>query len=177
MLGGFARSVTPRGVGVVFLCLMVATVVASSCLQGARAASPSLSARAGFVPIRGHVKPGVRGSGDLIYHGGPTMTTNKTYTIFWIPTGQSVSANYVSTINRFFQDVAHDSGLSTNVYASDTQYSSIQYSSAFGATFTDTAAFPANGCSPYGGASVCLTDSQLQSEIDKVIQAQGWSKA
>jgi hypothetical protein len=173
----FARSVTPRAVGVVVLVSVVAAIVASAHLQGARAASPLLPARAGgFVPARGHASPAVQGSGDLIYHGGPVMTTNKTYSIFWIPSGQSVSAQYVSTINQFFQDVAHDSGMSSNVYASDTQYSNILYKSAFGGTFTDTSVFPANGCSPYSGASVCLTDSQLQSEINKVIQQQGWVK-
>ncbi len=176
--GVFARSVTPRVVGVLIVVGMIAAGVGSSQLQAARAASPSPPARmmGGFVPVVGHAAPAVQGSGDLVYHGGPVMTTNKAYTIFWIPSGQTVSANYVSTINRFFQDVAHDSGMSTNVYASDTQYSSIQYSSTFGGTYTDTASFPVNGCSPYGGASVCLTDSQLQSELNKVITAQSWIK-
>ena len=36
------------------------------------------------------------GSGDLSYHGGPTMRTNTTYAIYWIPSGYSVSANYQS---------------------------------------------------------------------------------
>src|SRR5207249_5469393 len=122
---------------------------------------PPLRHSGGFLPPAGHVPPAVQGNGDLINHGGPVMTTNKTYSIFWKPSGQTFSANYVSTINQYFQDVAHDSGMSTNVYASDTQYSSIQYSSTFGGTATDTAAFPANGCTPYNGASVCLSDSQL----------------
>jgi hypothetical protein len=179
MLRLLARSVTPRKCGVVVLLLAaVAAVVGSSQLQAASAAGGPTVPRhtGGFVPPFGKVSPKVQGSGDLINHGGPVMTTNKTYSVFWVPSGQSVDAGYVSTINQFFKDVSHDSGMSTNVYASDTQYSSILYSSTFGGTFTDTAAFPGNGCSPYGGASVCLSDSQLQSELSKVISAQGWTK-
>ena len=178
-----AGSATSRAVGVLLLAAALAALIASFQLQSATAASPSPArgTTGGFVPARHARKqdnclPSGCGSGKLVFHGGPTMTTNKAYTIFWVPPGQTVSAKYVSTINQFFQDVAHDSGLPTNVYASDTQYSGIQYSSAFGGTFTDSAAFPRNGCAPYGGASVCLTDAQLQAEIDKVIAAQGWTR-
>jgi hypothetical protein len=183
MLTSFARSVTPRAAGVFLLFAALAAVLASSQLQSAHAAAPSPPKRIGGIVLpRGQVGPGVLGNGDLSWHGGPVMSTNKPYAIFWIPPGQTVSANYVSTINQYFQDVAHDSGLSTNVYATDTQYSGITYSSAFDPatqSYTDTAAFPANGCSPYGGApaSVCLTDAQLQAEIGKVIALKGWTKS
>jgi hypothetical protein len=53
------------------------------------------------------------------------MHTNQTYTIYWVPSDQStytLDANYTSLIDRFFADVAHDSGGTSNVYASDTQY-------------------------------------------------------
>jgi hypothetical protein len=171
--------VTPRTAGVLLLFAALAAVLASSQLQSAHAAAPSPPKRTtgGFVPPVGHAGPGVQGSGDLINHGGPVMLTNTTYTIFWIPSGQTVSAKYVSTINQYFQDVAHDSGLSSNVYASDTQYSGILYSSTFAPatnSYTDTAAFPTNGCNPYGGALKCLSDSQLQAEIDKVISLKSW---
>ena len=170
-----------------WILLSIALLIAgiASTLPSAHAAGPQLPLRhtGGFVPvIGGHVRPNDNcppsgcGSGDLLDHGGPVMATNAVYTVFWIPPGQSVSSNYVSTINQFFQDVAHDNGLSSNVYAVDTQYSSILYSSSFGGTFTDTSAFPANGCNPYGGASVCLEDSQVQSELEKVISQQGWQK-
>ncbi len=174
----FARPARPGVLGVLIVVAAVSAAVSSSQLQAARAASPlpSIRTTGGFVPVVGRAAPGVQGSGDLVYHGGPVMTTNKAYSIFWIPSGQTVSSRYVSTINQFFQDVAHDSGQSSNVYASDTQYSNIQYSSTFGGTYTDTTAFPLNGCTAYGGASVCLSDSQLQAEINRVIQAQGWVK-
>jgi hypothetical protein len=170
----FARSVTPRVAGVILLLAAVSAVVGSAQLQTARAAGPTLPSRiGGIVPTVGRQ---VQGSGDLINHGGPVMTTNKAYAIYWVPSGASMPAGYQSTINQFFTDVAHDSGQSTNVYAADTQYSAIQYSSTFGGSTVDTTAFPASGCPVYSGVTRCLTDAQLQSEINAVIASQGWVK-
>ena len=89
----------------------------------------------------------------------------------------SSCAGYESAINRFLTDVAADSGSGTNVFADATQYSDtsgpIAYSSSFGGSYVDTSAFPTNGCSD-GVDSVCLTDAQLENEIQNVITAQGW---
>src|SRR5689334_4866222 len=66
-----------------------------------------------------------QGTGDLIYHNGAVMRTNTTYAIYWLPSGYSFNGNnsgYESTINQYFQDVAADSGKSSNVYATDPQY-------------------------------------------------------
>jgi hypothetical protein len=117
-------------------------------------------------------------SGKLTYHGGPVEHTNKVYAIYWIPTGYSVSANYVSLINRFFGDVAAANGSKTNVYYSDTQYSDtsglLQYNSSFAGSVVDSNALPPNGCTDTL-TSVCLIDTQLQTEIQNVVAAQGWT--
>jgi hypothetical protein len=177
MLTKLARSVTPRAAGVVFLLVALCAVAASTSL--AAPGPPSPPAHIGGL-VRPYVGKGVCnpcGPSKLVYHGGPVMTTNKVYSIFWKPVGQVMDAGYVSTINQFFQDVSADSGMPTNVYAATTQYSSIQYASTFGGTFTDTASFPGNGCTPYGGGTVCLSDAQLQAEINKVVSQQGWTKS
>jgi len=151
---------------------VTAAVVSTS----ASAVSPQIPTHVGGIvpPIN---KPYVQGQGDLLYHGGPVMTTNKTYAIYWVPSGYSIAPGYDTTISQYFGDVAHDSGLSTNVYATDVQYSSIQYNSTFGASLTDTNAFPASGCPIYeGDITECLTDAQLIAEIDRVINAQGWTR-
>jgi hypothetical protein len=109
------------------------------------------------------------------------MQTNKTYTIYWVPKDQStytVGAKYKFLIDRFFADVASDSGKTSNVYASDTQYYDwsgyISYASSFGGSVVDTHPLPPSGCShPY--TSVCLTDAQIQDEIGNVIEEQGWT--
>src|SRR5436305_10198373 len=89
------------------------------------------------------------GSGQLRYHGGPTQTTNTTYTIYWQPSNWSSTfpSGYSTLVNRYFADVAADSGKTTNVYYTATQYSGIQYQSAFVGSTTVTDALPASGCS------------------------------
>src|SRR5436853_7819848 len=49
-------------------------------------------------------------NGNLSYHSGPVMHTNKVYAIYWIPSGYSVQSGYQSVIDGYFQNVAADSG-------------------------------------------------------------------
>jgi hypothetical protein len=159
------------------LVIAAATAVAAGTGLGttALAASPSPARSVGHsgeirgvVPSKAAAKTAGSG-GNLVNHGGPVMTTNRTVAIYWVPGGYSVSTGYESIINRFFTDVAHDSGLSTNVYYSDTQYSGIQYSSTVGATIVDTNPFPSSGCSDnVSQTSICLSDAQLRNEIAAV---------
>src|SRR5579859_990953 len=121
---------------------LVAALVSStaSAVRTAKIATPAHIA--GVVPtVHGpndNCPPSGCGAGNLINHGGPVMTTNKTYAIYWVPGGYSIAPGYDTTINQFFTDVAHDSGMTTNVYSVDTQYSGIHYTSAFGGSVTDT---------------------------------------
>jgi hypothetical protein len=151
----------------------VAALVSSSAVQAAPPPSPP-SHVGGIVPTIGKQS---LGSGNLVNHGGPVMATNKTYAIYWQPNGYAYGAGYTSTINQFFTDVAADSGKTTNVYAVATQYSSIQYSSSFGGSVTVTAPFPASGCPIYEqDITECLSDTQIQNEVNTVATAQGWAK-
>jgi hypothetical protein len=105
-----------------------------------------------------------------------TMRTNTTYAIYWFPSGATVSANYVSLINRYLIDVAAASGSANNVYSITTQYydnsAAIHYQSTFGGAYIDTDPFPASGCGV--PAAHCLTDAQLEEEIQNVLLATGW---
>ncbi len=86
-------------------------------------------------------------------------------------------SNYESVINRYFADVAHDSGGNANVYSVATQYSDgsgpIQYQSTFGGSYVDHDPLPKSGCND-GQDSACLTDGQVQAEIQRVLTANGW---
>jgi len=87
-------------------------------------------------------------------------------------------AGYRTLIDQYFFDVAADSGTGSNVYSTDTQYSdvgtgSILYLSAVGGSFVDNAPLPTNGCND-GLDSVCLTDQQLHTEIQRVLTVNGW---
>ncbi len=177
---GRLRPVTPRAAGAAFLLGAVLATVASTAF--ASGGGPRISNRIGGLvpPSKVHDQSGCNpacGNGKLAFHGGPTMTTNKVYTVFWQPSGWFLDAGYQATVNRFFQDVAHDNNMPTNVYAATTQYSSIQYASTYGGTYTDTTTpFPASGCHLYGvGATLCLSDGQLRTELNNVILKQAWT--
>jgi hypothetical protein len=96
---------------------------------------------------------------------------------FAAPSFLTFAANYESVINQYFTDVAHDSGGAANVYSVATQYNDgtgfVQYQSAFGGSYVDHDPLPANGCDD-GQDAVCLTDPQLQAEIQNVLTATGW---
>jgi hypothetical protein len=180
MFRSLARSVTPRATGVLFLLAAIAAVFAS---QTALASGPTIPARhtAGYVPAHGVSRDGASSPNDLTYHGGPVMRVIKNYAIYWIPSGYSVSANYKTLIDRYFTDVAAASGANTNVYSVETQYydntGPIAYSSTFGGSVTDTNPFPANAYGSCGGPSKCLSDGQLQTEINNQITAHSWVKS
>jgi hypothetical protein len=107
------------------------------------------------------------------------MHTNKTYAIYWVPSGYTMQSGYSNLINQYFTDVAADSGKTSNVYYTGTQYSDgsgyVQYSSSFGGSYTDTSPLPASGCTD-SDTSVCLSDAQIQAEITKDVNANGWPK-
>src|SRR5438105_14339214 len=96
---------TLRGVHMrklVALVVLAGAVVAWTTAAQAKGPNPpGLPKILGSVPARPHAAAAVSGYGQLSYHGGPVMLTNKTYAIFWIPSGYSVSSLYVSLINRF----------------------------------------------------------------------------
>jgi hypothetical protein len=95
------------------------------------------------------------------------------------PTTLTVEAGYQAVINQYFTDVAHDSIGPANVYSVATQYYDnppkvfIKYQSTVGGSYVDHNPFPANGCDD-GLDTYCLTDQQLQHEIQTVLTAQGW---
>lgn len=137
----------------------------------------------GIVPIRGTqtASPLAR-TNNLVYHNGPVMNTNSTYAIYWVPAGYTISSGYQSLINTFFQNVAADSGKTSNVYYSTTQYydtvnGNILYRSNFGGAYLDTNAFPASGCTDtVSQTTICLSDAQIQAEIDRVATLNGWAR-
>jgi hypothetical protein len=105
----------------------------------------------------------------LTYHGGPVMHTHRSYAIFWDP-ASAFPAGYATLMSRYLEDVAADSGSSTNVYSVGTQYSDSTgragYGASYGGSLTDGDAYPASGCPVTAGFTTCLTDAQLQAELD-----------
>jgi hypothetical protein len=101
------------------------------------------------------------------------------------PATLTFDSSYVSLIDRYFMDVAHDSGGTQNVYSVGTQYydtvsgpmQHVQYQSTFGGAYVDHDPLPPSGCDDANNGRhdpYCLTDQQLQDEIQHVLTAKGW---
>ena len=118
-------------------------------------------------------------SANLLYFGGPVMTSNTNYTLYWSPSGSSAyPAGYRAGVDRYLEDLAHDSGGFQNVDSVATQYTNsegeaVAYDSHFAGAILDTDPYPPNGCKK---APICLTDAQLQAEIDSYVTAHGLPK-
>lgn len=111
----------------------------------------------------------------LEYHpGGPVMPANTNYAIYWDPAGApAYPSGYQTGINRYFEDLAHDSGGVMNTDSVLIQYGDsagefANYNSHFGGALTDADPYPANGCAE---APICLTDEQLRSELQTFVKA------
>jgi hypothetical protein len=91
----------------------------------------------------------------------------------------SFDSSYETLINQYFTNVAHDSTGVQNVYSVATQYydsppkAFVQYQSTFAGSYVAHNPLPASGCSD-GSSAYCLTDQQLQDEIQTVLTAKGW---
>jgi hypothetical protein len=111
----------------------------------------------------------------LKYFGGPIMTSNTNFALYWDPAGApAYQPGYETGINQFFTDLAHDSGGVQNTDSVLVQYTNsaheaARYDSVFGGARVDTHAYPRNGCE---AAPICLTDEQIQAEITRYVEAE-----
>ena len=123
-------------------------------------------------------------NGNLDYQGGSVLHSSEPYLIFWDPTGSGISAASRGLLERYFTDVAADSGHATNVYAVDRQFTDGSGFADYRQTFSsstqaiaDTHAYPArdtSNCARVASTYLnCLTDLQLTTELKRLIAADG----
>lgn len=169
---------------------VVAAVVAVSA-SATLAATPSRGRLWGVVPdvngtgvspqmARAHAGT-ASDEGNLPYDGGPVLHSNRTHVIFWQPQGSGLTfeAGYQALVGTFLADVAADSHSPNNVYGLTGQYRDglgpAVYSSRYAGGVLDTDPLPPSRCAepPVTGPgwTVCLTDEQLQTEIEHVVAA------
>jgi len=116
---------------------------------------------------------------------GSVMAANVTvHTIFWAPSGFSFTPGYEAVVKQFLTDAAAASGTTSNAFSVLSQYGqqtgiasavpgaySLTYS-APSDSIDDADAYPSSGgCSSPDGVQTCLTDGQVQAEIDSVAPA------
>ena len=135
------------------------------------------------VPTGTHIVLGQIASkrGNLPYGGGQVLHSNRTHAIFWEPAGSGLAfePGYESLIETFLVDVAADSHRTSNVYGLSGQYADAggpaAYDSTYGGAVVANDPLPANGCTEPAmtgpGWTLCLTDAQLETEIQHVIAA------
>jgi len=124
-------------------------------------------------------------AGPMTYHGGPVMSKANTYAIYWVPptlqTGAatSLSAHYQSVVNSFLT-LYPGHGIGNN----NTQYYAksglffwyyVQNAGSFAGSYVDNSPYPASGCFDAYTPGNCLTDGQIQAEIQKVMTLKGWT--
>jgi hypothetical protein len=142
----------------------------------------ALAATAASGSAAGPARPHLLG---VVPHHGASHTLSKPNALpasSPAPSLLTFDAPYESLINQYFADVAHDSTVvpnTTNVYSVATQYYDnpgqvhVQYLSTVGGSYVDHDPLPASGCAD-GVDPVCLTDQQLESEIQNVLTAESW---
>jgi hypothetical protein len=167
-----------------FLGVLTFSAIGAAPTQANGAADPSGIHGRALGLVKPHGNPdasGAKGAGQLLYHTGGSVQTGvqQTYAIYW---GTSFSSTYQTIINRYFTDVAADSGKTTDVYYSDTQYyqtlsgvtTPIPYSEQFSGSWADAADPTVSDCSNSVGGSVCVSDAAIENEVAKAITANNW---
>lgn len=166
--------------------LASAVAVAVAAVAALPAVAPA-AAQAKFIDVTPDVPSGAHAhiattqkAADLPYNGGRVINSNRTHPIFWEPAGSGMAFDpgYESLIETFLIDVAADSHKTTNVYSLSGQYTDSNgpaaYDSAYGGAVVDTDPLPSSGCTEPAtgpGWTVCLTDAQLETELEHVIAA------
>jgi hypothetical protein len=130
----------------------------------------------------------------VTYHGGSVMAGGVTvHTIFWAPSGFTFQGSpgagiptYKGMVQQLFTDAAHDSGGTSNIFsvlpqfAQGTAGGSITpgaYSISYAAgtdSIDDTDPYPAAAdqcASPNNATGACITDAQIQAEVDHIVQS------
>jgi hypothetical protein len=133
-----------------------------------------------YVPLRGSTPVGFdKVFTNMDYNGGPVMPSNTDYMVLWSPGGLSAyPAGYVSGLKTFFTDLAHDSGGHQNVDSVSAQYNDstgafARYKTTFGGALVDTHPYPPTQCPAAAPVSACLTDPQIQTELERFVAARG----
>ena len=130
----------------------------------------------------GYASAGTPATGRLPWGSGPVLHSSAPYLVFWTPSGESIPASSEALMERFFTDVAADSGKSSNVFGVLRQYYDhagfADYRQRFDPArqvVVDTHPYPPRDtaqCPDVSSTySTCISDGQIQSELERLITA------
>ena len=134
---------------IVGLVVLATTLVLASGAQAGRAPATSAGPMTGGIPIRGQA---AANAADLIYHGGPVMTTGADMTpIFWGTSWGSDPQNKKGWLATFYKGMSGSSYAGTNGEYADFTGGHVGTTFTVHTAITDLSAAPKNGterCSP-----------------------------
>jgi hypothetical protein len=171
------RKAIGLGVGV-----FAALALFSASAQASTTFKPRVGGALGLVPSHAMTDIATGSPTAVTYHGGAVMGPTVTvHTIFWAPSGYAFNPGYEALVKQFLTDTAGASGTSGNVFSVLPQFGqqtgtataangtySIAYDPASD-SLDDANPYPASGrCGSPNGVPTCITDAQIQSEIDAV---------
>jgi hypothetical protein len=170
---------------VALLAAMLVVAVVAAPASAAPTFTPRVGSVLGIEPTYTSPDIAIGTSIPAAYHGGSVMREVTVHTVFWAPSGYHFDGSpgagtlgYEALIQQFFTDVAHDSGTSSNIFSLLNQYGdrsgdgsyTIHYDAAADSV-ADSDPYPSSArqCSSPGGVATCVTDLELQHEVDKLI--------
>jgi hypothetical protein len=149
---------------------------------------PRVGAAMGMIPPLGHQEIATGSPTPVVYHGGQVMRDVTVHTVFWAPAGHRFTGSpsagvpgYEAMIQQFLSDVAHDSETVANVFSTLGQYGDANGPGAYRIAYdpavdsvTDAAPYPtrARQCASPSGVATCVTDLELQQQLDGLIARQ-----
>jgi hypothetical protein len=108
----------------------------------------------------------------LQYHGGPVLHSSDAYTIYWDP-NRAYRGDWKERINGYFKNVGAESGGLGDVFALNGQYhdagGGAANQSTFRGSYTDEDPYPTSGNCSETAEYACLTNAQIQAELQHVI--------
>lgn len=143
-----------------------------------------------------HIMPTVTGAaalvkgfadtGPLHYHtGGSIMPSATLYAIYWIPASGKLQNGGATTLPVAYQNLqtrlladypGHGlANINTQYYQLGFTPPWISTAGGLGGVAVDTSPYPASGCTDTATPGNCITDAQIQTEIQKVMTAKGWT--
>jgi len=141
----------------------------------------------GLMPAVGQPEIATGTGIPVVFHGGAVMRGVTIHTVFWAPGGYKFNGSpsagvpgYEASMQQFFTDAAHDSGAAaSNLFSILGEYPDASGGGLYNFSYEPAAdslditdPYPARGhqCVSPAGIATCVTDLQLQQELDRVIQ-------
>lgn len=122
--------------------------------------------------------------------GNPVLHKNETFVVYWDPANR-YHGDWQYLIDGFLHHVGADSGMLSNVFSVDTQYTDksnvpAYYRSTYRAAYTDTEKYPTSACTdphpleeykPFNTKPLaCVTDQQVREQLQTFIAAHNLPK-